>query len=129
MLSKYPATVTPSRVSSEARMTAIDLLEGIHERLWCQPPAGHPAPRVQHSAEIHRQEATDCREAQQNASPVDGHTRLTTEAPLRLSHHWISLFRMIAVLRRLALSGGFSTVHDIVSDSERKCVLVGSLVG
>jgi hypothetical protein len=24
---------------------------------------------------------------------------------------------------------GFSTVHDIVSDSERKCVLVGSLVG
>jgi hypothetical protein len=83
------------------------------KRLWCQPPAGHPAPRVQHSAEIHRQEATDCREAQQNASPVDGHTRLTTEAPLR----------------RLALSGGFSTVHDIVSDSERKCVLVGSLVG
>jgi hypothetical protein len=28
-----------------------------------------------------------------------------------------------------AKSKGFSTIRDIVSDSERKCVLVGSLVG
>ena len=36
-------------------------------------PATQP-PRVQHGAEINGQEATDGRQAQQNASPVDGHT-------------------------------------------------------
>jgi hypothetical protein len=55
-------------------MTAVDSFEGIHETLRCEPLAGHPAPRIQHSADIHSQKAADGRQAQQNASPVEGNT-------------------------------------------------------